>query len=68
MRFDDAALNTGDKPDAKLSPVRWDRGRADCQENKVFYFLSYEGTRDHLAVDRTVTIPWPSMLAGDLQG
>ena len=29
MRFDDAALNTGDKPDASYQPVRRDRGRAD---------------------------------------
>ena len=37
-------------------------------KNKVFFFVSYEGTRDHRVVDTTVTIPTPSMLRGDFSG
>ena len=40
---------------------------ASCT-NKVFFFVSYEGTRDHRVVDTTVTIPTPAMLRGDFQG
>ena len=36
------------------------------KKNKVFYFVSYESIRDHKAVDRTVTVPLPAMLRGDL--
>lgn len=34
--------------------------------NKAFYFVSYESTADHKVVDRTVSVPLPAMLRGDL--
>ena len=66
MRFGDAALNTGDKPDASFHQFGGTVG-GPIAKNKMFYFLSYEGTRDHRAVDRLVTIPSAAMLRGDLQ-
>jgi hypothetical protein len=66
MRFADAALNTGDKPEASFHQFGGTVG-GPILLNKLFYFLSYEGTRDHRIVDRTVTVPLPAMLRGDLQ-
>ena len=54
MRFDDAALNTGDKPKQSYSQYGGTVG-GPIKSNKVFYFLSYESTRDHKTVDRTVS-------------
>ncbi len=67
MRFGDAALNTGDKPEASYHQYGGTVGGPIAQ-NKLFYFVSYEGTRDHRVVDRTVTIPNQAMLRGDLSG
>jgi len=66
MRFEDADLNTGDKPEASYHQYGGSAG-GPIAKNKMFFFVSYEGTRDHRAVDRNVTIPSPAMLAGDLQ-
>ncbi len=35
------------------------------KHNKLFYFLSYEGSYDHRAVQRKVTVPTAAMKAGD---
>ncbi len=67
MRFGDADLNTGDKPDASYHQYGGTVG-GPIAKNKMFFFFSYEGTRDHRAVDNTVTVPLPAMLRGDLQG
>ena len=66
MRFGDAALNTGPKPEASYNQYGGTVG-GKVIENKVFFFVSYEGTRDHRVVDRTDTIPTPAMLRGDFQ-
>ena len=67
MRFGDAALNTGKKPEASYNQYGGTVG-GRIVENKAFFFVSYEGTRDHRVVDRTDTIPTPSMLRGDFSG
>src|SRR5438874_2666455 len=66
MRFDDAALNTGNKPKMSYDEFGGTVG-GPIQKNKIFYFVSYESIRDHKNVDRTVTVPLPAMLRGDLQ-
>jgi hypothetical protein len=35
--------------------------------NKLFYFVSYEGTRDRQALSRTVSVPTEAMRRGDLR-
>ena len=52
MRFGDAALNTGKKPEASYNQYGGTFG-GRIVENKAFFFVSYEGTRDHRVVDRT---------------
>jgi carboxypeptidase family protein len=63
MRFDDAALNTGPKPKMSYNEFGGTVG-GPIRKNKVFYFASYESTRDHKTVDRTVSVPMPAMLRG----
>jgi len=65
MRFDDAALNTGKKPKQSYNEYGGTVG-GPIKTNKVFYFVSYESIRDHKTVDRTVSVPLPAMLKGDL--
>ncbi len=67
MRFGDAALNTGDKPNASYNQYGGSVG-GPIKRNKAFFFISYEGTRDHRVVDNTVTVPLPAMLRGDFSG
>jgi len=67
MRFGDAALNTGKKPEASYNQYGGTLGGRIVQ-NKAFFFVSYEGTRDHRVVDTTVTVPTPAMLRGDFSG
>ena len=67
MRFGDAALNTGKKPEASYNQYGG-TGGGRIVENKAFFFVSYEGTRDHRVVDTTVTVPTPAMLRGDFSG
>src|SRR5438094_5321050 len=64
-RFGDVALNTGDKPQASYDQFGATIG-GPIQKNKVFFFVSYESTRDHRTVDRTVTVPTRAMLKGAL--
>jgi hypothetical protein len=66
MRFDDAALNTGDKPKMSNDEFGGTVG-GPIKKNKVFYFVSYETIRDHRDVNKTVSVPLPAMLRGDLQ-
>src|SRR3954449_1202853 len=66
MRFDHAALNTGDKPKMSYDEFGGTAG-GPIKKNKIFYFVSYESIRDHKTVDRTVSVPLPAMLRGDLQ-
>jgi hypothetical protein len=66
MRFDDVALNTGKKPQQSHNEFGGTVG-GPIIANKAFYFVSYESIRDHSTVDRTVTVPLPAMLRGDLQ-
>src|SRR3954468_2669381 len=65
MRFDDAALNTGPKPNQSYNEFGGTVG-GPIRKNKAFYFVSYESIRDHRAVSRTVSVPLPAMLKGDL--
>ncbi len=65
MRFGDVALNTGDKPQASYDQFGGTIG-GPIQKNKLFFFVSYESTRDHRTVERTVSVPLPAMLRGDL--
>ena len=65
MRFGDAALNTGKKPPQSYNETGGTVG-GPLRKNKMFYFFSYESTRDHKTVDRTVSVPLPAMLRGDL--
>jgi hypothetical protein len=65
MRFDDVALNTGPKPDMSYNEFGGTVG-GPIKKNKAFYFVSYESIRDHKSVNRTVTVPLPAMLRGDL--
>jgi Carboxypeptidase regulatory-like domain/TonB dependent receptor-like, beta-barrel len=64
MRFGDVALNTGDKPEASYNQFGATIG-GPIKKNKVFFFVSYESTRDHRTVDRTVTVPTQAMVKGD---
>lgn len=67
MRFGDAALNTGDKPEVSYHQYGGTVS-GPIKKNKAFFFVSYEGTKDHRVVDRTVTVPLPAMLRGDFSG
>src|SRR5947209_2277203 len=64
-RFGDVALNTGDKPQTSYDQFGGTIG-GPIKKNKAFFFVSYESTRDHRTVDRTVTVPTVAMLKGDL--
>jgi len=65
MRFDDAALNTGNKPKQVYNEYGGTVG-GPIVKNKAFYFVSYEGTADHRNVQTFATVPLPAMLKGDL--
>ncbi len=65
MRFDDVALNTGPKPKQSYNEFGGTVG-GPIRKNKAFYFVSYESLRDHRSVNRTVSVPLPAMLKGDL--
>ena len=55
MRFGDVALNTGDKPQASYDQFGGTIG-GPIKKNRAFFFVSYESTRDHRTVSRTVTV------------
>ena len=65
MEFDAADVNTGNKPKAIYNQYGGVIG-GPIKKDKLFYFVSYEGTGDHRAVQRRVTIPTPAARAGDL--
>ena len=65
MRFGDADLNTGNKPKLVYNEYGGAVG-GPIKKNKLFYFVSYEGTGDHRNVQTFATVPLPAMLKGDL--
>ncbi|HEY3129797.1 MAG TPA: TonB-dependent receptor [Acidobacteriota bacterium] len=64
MMFADAALNTGNQPKLIYNQYGGTAG-GPIKKDKVFYFVSYEGTGDHRSVQRTVTVPTAAMKKGD---
>jgi hypothetical protein len=65
MEFDNAGANVGNKPKAIYNQYGGSVG-GPIKKDKLFYFVSFEGTGDHRAVQRRVTIPTPEARAGDL--
>jgi len=65
MEFDNAAANVGNKPKTIYNQYGGSVG-GPIQKDKLFYFVSFEGTGDHRGVQRRVTIPTPEARAGDL--
>src|SRR5436309_5350672 len=63
-RIDDPQLNTGNKPKLIYNQFGGTVGGA-IKKDKLFYFVSYEGTTDHRAVERRVTVPSLAMKKGD---
>ncbi len=66
QRYDDAALNTGNKPKLVYNEFGGTVG-GPIKKDKVFYFVSYESTRNHQNVNRTDSVPLPEWIKGDLQ-
>lgn len=68
MRFDrvsDPTVNAGNKPKTIYNQFGGSVG-GPIIKDKLFYFVSYEGTRDHRAVQNYTTVPTPEAIAGDL--
>ena len=63
-RIDDPQLNTGNKPKLVYNQLGGTLGGA-IKKDKIFYFVSYEGTFDHQAVQRRITVPSAAFKQGN---
>ena len=63
-QIDDPQLNTGNKPKLVYNQLGGTLGGA-IKKDKLFYFVSYEGTFDHQAVQTRVTVPSAAFKRGD---
>ncbi len=63
-RIDDPQLNSGNKPKLIYNQFGGTLGGA-IKKDKLFYFASYEGTFDHKAVEKRVTVPTAAFKKGD---
>ncbi len=63
-RIDEPGLNVGNKPKLVYNQLGGTIG-GPIKKDKLFYFVSYEGTFDHRAVDRRVTVPSAAFRQGD---
>ena len=63
-QIDDPQLNTGNKPKLIYNQFGGTLGGA-IKKDKLFYFVSYEGTFDHKAVQKRVTVPSIAFKNGD---
>ncbi len=63
-QIDAPELNTGNKPKLVYNQFGGTAGGA-IKNDKLFYFVSYEGSFDHRAVQRRVTVPSAAMKKGD---
>jgi Carboxypeptidase regulatory-like domain/TonB dependent receptor-like, beta-barrel len=63
-QIDDPQLNTGNKPKQVYNQLGGTLGGA-IKKDKLFYFASYEGTFDHQAVQKRVTVPSTAFKKGD---
>ena len=63
-QIDDPQLNTGNKPKQVYNQLGGTLGGA-IKKDKLFYFASYEGTFDHQAVQKRVTVPSAAFKKGD---
>src|SRR5882724_5389435 len=66
-QIDDPQLNTGNKPKLVYNQFGGTVGGA-IKKDKIFYFVSYEGTFDHRAVQTRVTVPSAAFKRGDFSG
>ncbi|MCI0392195.1 MAG: TonB-dependent receptor [Acidobacteria bacterium] len=64
MLFDAVALNTGTKPKLIYNEFGGAVG-GPIKKDKAFYFVSYQGTYENRAVQRTVGVATPAMKRGD---
>ena len=64
-RIDEPSLNVGNKPKFIYNQFGGTVG-GPIKKDKLFFFVSYEGTRDHRAVDRRITVAPGAFRLGDL--